>query len=292
MFQTIGYYYGDYQNYEETTIEDVMVEEAMKVFLGKEVIDDGDHDFENVDDLATLIGGPDHSRPERTTGAAVDPIIIPGIDSQEVDKQEISTSTGTSSCPLSSQRPMSQDMTINLNPIDGGLQANGSIPPVVNESGSEEDGLVLQLALNVALEMTAETFVDIGGVAIPAKATLAPTLSTQTYASVNSVDFATTYLIGKNADGPLNVDGKNFAIVLGEIEIDPIQDTELDLGTVEFEVLGFPLPVSIGIGVVPLASLFDPIGDLLGGIITVSNFLSSQLGFIFQPPSRKSLRRH
>ena len=286
--QVIGYYYStSYQNYEETTIEDVMIEEAMKVFLGKEVIDDGVHDFDNVDDLATLIEVVLTTADlDALLGAAIEPIIIPGVVNEPGGGQpgDIDLFGNLVISFVFTETSVSEDMVINLTPIDGGIQANGSIPPVTTESGLEEDGLVLQLSLNVALELTAQTTIDAGGFIIPAEATLTPTFSTQTYASVNSVDFATTYLIGKNAGGPLNVDGKNFSIVLGEIEIDPIQDTEIDLGTIEFEVLGFPLPVSIPVGVIPLADLFDPVGDLIGGLLTpVSNFLSSQLGFIFQP---------
>ena len=41
---------------------------------------------------------------------------------------------------------------------------------------------------------------------------------------------------------------------------------------------------TIPLGTADLSNILDPVGDLLGSLITpVSNFLSSQLGFIFEP---------
>ena len=78
--QAIGYYYSTaYQTFEEKTIDEVKVDEAMKVFLGKEVIDDGDHDA-NIDDLATLIEVVlTQADLGALLGASIDPIIIPDV---------------------------------------------------------------------------------------------------------------------------------------------------------------------------------------------------------------------
>lgn len=281
--QAIGYYYStEYQNYEETTLENVMLQEAMKVFLGKDVIDDGVHDKTNIDDLATLIEVVlTQADLNALLAGTIEPILIPGVvDEPATSPGGVSLQGDLVIYATFSNTTVSDDMNISLTPMEGGIQAEGEIPL----SSNGDSGLIMEVSLNVALELAASTVIDLDGLSIPAQATLTPTFTTITYASVDTVDFSTSYMISKSETGPLSVVGKNFSISMGEIDIQPIQDSVIDLGTVEFELLGFPLPFTFPLGIVPLDSLFDPIGDLMGGILTpISNFISEELGFIFEP---------
>ena len=108
-----------------------------------------------------------------------------------------------------------------------------------------EDGLVFTLALNVTLDMEATTTFQPEGLNVPAEAMISPTFSTQTYARVKNVDFSTTYLIGKNAIGPLNVAGKNFPSDSVILKLIRFKTLPFLVGEVEFEGGGIPLPFSL-----------------------------------------------
>lgn len=254
---SVTYYYSTaYQNYENVAPADVALPDSLQIFLGQEVLDDGVHNPQEIDDFATLIELLLATVPlTDLIGGVIPPIQIPNLvnTSFNVLGTNIQLTGGVVITPVITNLAVSSSPTISLQAIAGGIDASGSFP-----SANGYPGFMLTLALPIDIPIVASATVF----GIPVSASITPGVSCATTATIDSLDFAATFLIDKTATTPLLVSGQNLDVGLNGFQLVPFQDCYINLGKVDFGIASFNLPT------VPLDAITGPIGSFLGDIIS------------------------
>lgn len=254
---SVTYYYSTaYQNYENVDAADVALSDSLQIFLGQEVLDDGVHNPQEIDDFATLIELLLATVPlTDLIGGVIPPIQIPNLvnTSFNVLGTNIQLTGGVVITPVITNLAVSSSPTIALQAISGGIDASGSFP---NTNGYPGFTLTLALPIDIPIVASAVVF------GIPVSAAITPGVSCATTATVDSLEFAATFLINKTATTPLVVSGQNLDVGLNGFQLVPFQDCYINLGKVDFGIASFNLPT------VPLDAITGPIGSFLGDIIS------------------------
>ena len=311
-----GYYYStEYAIYEDTTLDDVLLDEAIQIFMGAETIDDGVHDPNDVNDFATLVELiVTQADLNALINQGIPTLNFPGViqNSNTIGGQTFEYQGDVIIDLEVTNIHVSSGMNIHLDPADpipaqgkqGGIQAAGEIPIMfgatcTSDANCTEPGLetcdgnaglctgpamTFGLTLQIVFDFTIQTaWTPPFGPTIPISANLQPTLATTTTGWVSDITFDTFYEIAKEPAGPLLINALDFNVDLGEIHIEPLEDNSLELGDVQFEVLGLSAP-AFNLGTVPIDSLLNGVGGLLSLVLDpVINFIDDELSFIFEP---------
>lgn len=199
--------------------------DAVGLLLGQDFLDDGDHDPEHLDDLATLLevilGDADIG--ELISGfGSFDLATFPIIDQDILGGAlhlggEVKVTAGVVD---------PTDIGPTMVTIDSRL---GGIDSIIEFGDERVQGLIITLAIEIEIPFVVSWDAFGGG-----EISLTGSASLLTEALVQSMMFATKLDMQKAPGGELQVGVSQLALELSELEIDPIQDIvlsfELDLG--------------------------------------------------------------
>lgn len=264
------YYSTAWTDFEGSTPQSVAVGDALKVYIGQEVLDDGVHDWGHIDDMATLLeillANVDLAA---IAGETLPAQVIPNVVFQQFDVlgQIITIQGDVIITPTISDFSLSDTPYISLSAIQDGIVAVGEFPPSPGMGGFE-----MQLDLAVELALTASTQLDLGICVLSVAAGVTPGFVTETFASMDYFGFSTAFLISKESGQPLIVNATDFELEVDGLEILPFQNTNLNLGKVQFGPVSCgPIPIpgdfSFNLPTVSLDFVVGPIGELVGGLI-------------------------
>ena len=228
-------YSAAYLDYEDKALKDVIQEDGLELLIGQEFLDDGVHDPNHVDDLATILEVilSELSMTDLLGGFGGLPVLNLPIDVFNLDLGFVSIDVGG-------------DVIVNVAIVDP-----TDIGPVMVTIDSRlggidsgiEFGTAEQEGLNVALELTLDFNI---GLTIDAGwlGTWNPNLSTQlvldSQVSVDNLLLATKIDIQKVPGEELYVDLVQLENEVVGLEIDPIDDLELAF-TVDLDVPLIPV---------------------------------------------------
>ncbi len=259
------YYSTGWLDYEETEIADVLMEQALLIFLGQNFMDDGDHDPAKLDDLATLVevlvggldlqqlfgGGPLVDVPindivNYDLGAAGFNFNLNGDLLLKVFIEEVSFATPGVSILIR----------------DGGIDLLFSFI-----GGGEDPGVFLQLYLQLEFDLTVTT--TFGGSEL-FSAGINPSLFTQITFWVDEIIVGASLDVNKEVGQDMTFDIADLNVELNGIHLEPISDLSIELGMVQFNGTDIYALPSIQLG-----QLISGINDLLAQYVIdpVLNFL-------------------
>ncbi len=270
------YYSTGYVDYSSEEIQNVILEEALLVFLGQNFLDDGDHDKANVDDLATLL--------EILLDNVVDLVIpgdgIPLIDTVIPDLLNYSlgvagfgvTITGDLEIAVHLETITLAAPYVSIDTREGGIDLAISFP------GTDENpGVYVQLLLELGFDLTLDVNLGPG---LEYEIFMAPFTTVESSVSVETLVVSTKLDMDKNP-------GEDLALSIGELKVEPIgihvsplQDLAIELGPVE--VNGVEV---FDLGSVPLGQLIQNFDAFLSDFIIdpVLNFLIPMVTDLLQP---------
>lgn len=273
------YYSTGWQPYENTTIDDVIQPGALELFMGQAVIDDGVHDFNDINDFATLIELVlTQADITELAGALLPPLVLEDIISLPLFSVPVPFTsddidfylTGDLIVTLGIDEFQVGDTEIKLDSRNGGIDLEGSFQPAPGFSGI---AMGISLTLELPITLTANV-PNIG----PIQATINPSAYSITYATADSFSFFTSYDISKASGQPLQVTGNALQLQLDGLTIAPFQNALLDLGTVK--ILG----QTVDLPEIPLDQVIGPIGDLIGDLVgPLTEFLIDVVSPILEP---------
>jgi hypothetical protein len=260
------FYSTDWVDYSQGDIDNALLEKSLVVFLGQNFLDDGDHDKEHIDDVATLVELILDSLELDLLLGGEAPIVdteIPGIINFPLSFQgfEFNIQGGVAI-------QLWIDAVSFASPYVSILTKEGGIDMLISFSGSGEDpGVFLQYTIGLAF--TLEVSSSLGGQEL-FSAGIAPGLVVTSIASVETLLVETSLSINKNVGEELSVSVGNLSVDLAGIHFEPLEDLLIDLGPVLFndqEI--FTLPE------IPLGDLVSGINDFLN-----ENIIDPVLNFI------------
>lgn len=260
---TRGYYYStDYiKVLKDSKIADVRIDEALMIYLGQTVLDDGDHDPSKLDDIATILevvlGSVDFTQLIGSMGKFTVPIPIDltlpieGFNSGFKGTADIGVGVGQ--LVLGSPR-------VTLTCRDGGIAASISFEPAT---------IAVDLDFALKMDFVVQNPVDKKYYTFPL---VNPSVATGTKVTVGKLGVGISFDIELLPGGELQVEGKDFQLELSNVAFDPLTKLVVDLG--EIEVFG----QKIDLGEYDLAQLLGNLDDLLAQYV-----LNPLVNFITQP---------
>lgn len=293
---TVAYYFStDYMPFEGVEPQAVALDDALRMYLSQDIIDDGVHDPAHVDDLATLVEilianvdltqlgiGEVFKQSFPVINQPITSFTIPVIN-EKVDLALTGTAIVTATITDVS---LSSKPTISLTSIEGGIFFEGELPQV-----DGKPGLSLTLTVSVALDLFAGGQTSLG----PVGGAVKPQLLTDTTAAIADVQFSSTINIAKTAGQPLVVQTSGIVPQMSGISIDPLQNTVIELGTLDIKIPILGNVVSVPLGQIPLDALVGPLGDLIGNFATpildaLVPLLSQFLGPVLDGPASDAIK--
>ncbi len=287
------YWSSAWQSYEGAQAGDVLRGDGLVVWLSQSVLDDGNHDPQHIDDIATLLEVV-LSQADLTSlaGTALSPITIPGVVSfnTTVAGQPLDITGDVVITPTIVEVSVSPTPTVSLQAIDGGVHLEGHFPP-----GAGSSGVSLALQLDVSLPLTATMSVNgPGNCVATAIGTASPSFTTTTSAEVQSLSFSTTFAIAKASGQPLDVQAQNVQVSVAGLQVLPFANSTLDLGSISLSadlcglqtgdvcqtLFGGPCTLPS----MPLDQLLGPISNLVNQIAgPLTQFLQSYIQPLVEP---------
>ena len=260
------YHSSDYVNYDTGQIDDVMLEQALLVFLGQNFLDDGVHDKAEIDDIATLVEILLDSISMDMLGSdlpVVDTVMedLVSIDLLNVAGFEF-TLSGDLDLTVYIQEVSFAQPYVAINTRDGGIDMT------ISFMGTPDDpGIYVQLYVEIGFTLMVHS--TLGGNDL-FSAGISPGVAVQSSAGIESLLVETSFDINKNAGEELDIKVLDLNVVPAGISIELMQDLKIDLGPVIFNGQDvFVLPV------VELGDLVQGIDDILSNYIIdpVLNFV-------------------
>ncbi|HNZ02731.1 MAG TPA: hypothetical protein PKK50_01175 [Myxococcota bacterium] len=256
---TRGFYYSDSWTPVdgETLMSDVVRDDGAMLFLGQSFLDDGDHDRTHPNDLATLI----EILLSSNVGGLLDslpPISVPipnivnfgilGVQLQgdlEVEVQFRDVSFG--------------DPYVEIRTRDGGVATSVTLQPV-------HIGLDLKFTIKARAIAFGNTY-----------ELLDPSSSSGSSMEIGTFGLGVSLNINKTPDTDLTVEGDDFELTIDDIQLDPIEHLEIDLGTIG--------ALGIDLGTIDLTRIVGSIDDLLMNWVLepILNFLTPLLTDLLEP---------
>lgn len=261
------YYSSDYVAYDEADFDNVLLEQALLVFLGQNFLDDGDHDKTKIDDVATLIEIVlDSLDLDLLVGDGVPVVdeVIPALIDYSLNLFDFSFSIqGDLLIKLYIDAVSFAEPYVSLVTRDGGLDM------IVSFQGTAEDpGVFVQYTVELSFALSVSSFLDSDQLF---QTGIEPGISVQSSASIETLLAQVSLDIDKNVGEELTVSIGDLSVSPAGIHIEPLQDLLIDLGTVEFNGQDvFDLPA------IPLGDLLQDVDAFLSEFIIdpVVNFIT------------------
>ncbi len=256
---TRGFYYSDEWHHidAESAMSDVIRSDGAMIFLGQDFLDDGDHDRSHPNDLATILeillasnlgGLLDQIPPISVPIPNIVNFSILGVGLQgdlniEVQLRDISFG-----------EPYVQILT-----REGGISTNVTMQPVTV-------GMDLKFTIKARAVAFGNTY-DL----------LDPSTSSGSSMEIGTFGLGLSIDINKTPGQDVTIEGKDFELTIQDIQLDPIEHLEIDLGTIG--------PLGIDLGVVDLTRIVGSIDDLLMNWVLepILNFLTPLLTNLLEP---------
>jgi len=276
VFQSY-YYSTEYVDYAPQEMAAVQLEQALVIYLGQAFLDDGDHDPNNIDDLATIV--------EILLGSLDIQGLLGGSDVPIVDTTMPGLlNWGTSIAGF--EFSLNGDLVIQAsiieiimdNPVVAISTRDGGIAMYLGFEGTPDTpGVGIALALTLGFDLTVTT--SLGGQDL-FSAGIGPSVTTQMGAYLEALALDTDIDIHKEPGGELDIAVANLSIDLIGINIEPLQDLMIDLGAVEFN--GQEI---FQLGEIPLSNLVSGINDILSDVLIdpILNFLLPRARDLLEP---------
>lgn len=256
---TRGFYYSETWTgiTDETTMADVIRDDGAMLFMGQDFLDDGDHDRAHPNDLATII---EILLASNVGGLleAIPPINVPipniinfsilGVQLQgdlEIEVQFRDISFG--------------DPYVEIKTRDGGVATSVTLQPV-------HIGLDLKFTIKARAIAFGNTY-----------ELLDPSTSSGSSMEIGTFGIGVSLNINKTPDTDLTVSGDDFNLTIEDIQLDPIEHLEIDLGTIG--------ALGIDLGTIDLTRIVGSIDDLLMNWVLepILNFLVPLLTDLLEP---------
>ncbi len=256
------YFSTDYVDYSTENIDDVLLEQSLILFLGQNFLDDGDHDKQHIDDLATLVelllDSVDLNAILPPDAPVVDQV-MPGLVNVPLLNQlgfELNL-TGDLGIKLYIEEVSFSQPYVAIDTRDGGIDMAISFqgPP-------EEPGLFLQLLIELDFALTVQS--KFGGNDLVSVG-INPGVAVQSSFGLEMLLVEVSLDINKAVGEELTITVADLNVVPSGFQIDPIkEDTSLILG-----------PINInGQGVIDLGTV--NLGQL-GFVQTINDFLADNV---------------
>lgn len=256
---TRGFYYSE--NWtpidDTTTMTDVVRDDGAMLFMGQDFLDDGDHDRTHPNDLATLleillasnVGGLLENIPPITV--PIPNIINFGllgvqlVGDLEIEAQIRDISFG--------------EPYVEIRTRDGGVATSVTLQPV-------HIGLDLKFTMKARAEAFGNTY-----------ELLDPSTSSGSSMEIGTFGIGVSLNINKTPETDLTVEGDDFNLTIEDIQLDPIEHLEIDLGTIG--------ALGIDLGTIDLTRIVGSIDDLLMNWVMepILNFLTPLLTDLLEP---------
>ncbi|MDP6945709.1 MAG: hypothetical protein QF464_16280, partial [Myxococcota bacterium] len=240
-------YSADYLAYEGKTLEDVTQEDGLEVLLGQEFLDDGDHDLNHVDDLATILEIilSELDFAAVTGGFGGFPVISLPLNVFDLDFGILKVSLGGSvDVNVSIVDPT--DIGPTMVTIDSRL---GGIDSGIEFGDAENEGMIVSLVIDASINFKLE-FEAFGQMILEPEVTAGVVLGSEM--SIDNLLLATKIDIHKVPGEELLVDLVQLDTELVGLYVNPLDDVEI-----AFQVSDLPLglpPVDFEFN---LSDLFD-----------------------------------
>ena len=256
------YYSTEYMDYSTGNADDVLLDEALIIYLGQNFLDDGDHDKANIDDLATLVE-----------------VLLDGLDLGAILPPDVAVldqeMPGLVNVPLINQMgfelSLVGDLSIKLyiedlsfaEPYVAIDTRDGGIDMTISFMGPEENpGIYVQTVVELSFGLTVES--KFGGNDLVSVG-INPGVAVQTSAAIETLLVETSFDINKNAGEELDITVADLNVVPSGFHIELIkEDTKLILGAIDVN----------GVGVVDLGAI--DLGQL-GFLQTINQFLDENV---------------
>ena len=237
------------------------IDNIIRVWLSKAIIDDFDHTEPKIDDLGHLLEAllSTVDIAELVGKPALFTQTFPNVVSQDVGGIHVQ-----GDMKLWAEIGSIQFGTVKLNliPRNGGLDVKAEFAPE-----APQPGLLVELNVFISFDLKASTEIDTGFALIPVSAALKPppTAKTTTRFTINRLGMDTSFDISAPG-GQLLIKGKKLALTPQGIALDPLPALQVDLGTVVFDVAGFDV-LQFPLGVIDLSSLVSGLSQLVGNLL-------------------------
>lgn len=243
--------------------DDVRIPDSFLVYLGQEALDDGDHDRQNIDDLATLIE------------ILLSSLDIPGlvgtaplfeqtfpdlINFQLLNIGLLDTRvvlTGDVTVSIRIAELVVGEPHVSLRYHEGGMDLGVAYQGATPEAA----GLDVSLALHFGLDLRL-SFERISTGQPIAEVSLNPSMDSASSAGVHTVGVEASFDLWLDTAGGVHVDVASIAPVFEGFDIDLVDELTLHLGTLDVPGLG-----SVDLPDIPLTDIVGPLSDLVGGLI-------------------------
>jgi hypothetical protein len=256
------YYSTAWMDYASELIDDVILDESLLLFLGQNFLDDGDHDPQNIDDVATLVqillDNLDLQALLPPDQPVLDQVFDNLINVPLLNQVGFELSlVGDLGLKVYIEEVSFSDPFVAINTRDGGIDMTISFigPP-------EDPGLFLQLTIELNFNLTVESKFngnDLLSVGIN------PGVAIQSSFGLEGLLVETSLDIAKEPEGDLSISVADLNIVPSGFHIELLKDdTAIILGPIEINGQGI-----IDLGTINLGQL--------GFMQTINDFLSNNL---------------
>ncbi|MFT7582551.1 MAG: hypothetical protein ACI9MR_004233 [Myxococcota bacterium] len=264
-----------YTPFLDTTAEGIKTADGMTMLLGQAFFDDGVHDRNELNDLATimevLIGDVDVATTLTDALAQFNQTIPIADFSQTFGDTNLAWVELDFSGVI--EITIASATTTDIGPTYVGIDSrDGGIDFDITMGDAAAD------AFSVDLTVTIEASFDLAGSACTPLGCL-PILATQAYASaqllsgaaLESLALGVDVNISKVPGQPVQITFQDYDFALSGLDIDPIQDVVFEFGLLNFPFvnniqLSLPLSQFIDLNAL-IGGLLDPIADLLTGLL-------------------------
>jgi len=262
------YYSTGWVDYETQVLDDVMLSQSLLVFLGQNFLDDGIHDPNQIDDLATLVevllAGLDLGMFVNPTTPIVSlpfPVLDNSFDIAGVAQVQLG---GVLTLTVFIEAIQLSGPAVTIQTRDGGLLFR-----IAFNGANGAPGAMVATGIELHFDLTATA--TFGGTEL-FSAGLHPHLYVQSSLAVGQVILGASMDIHKDPGQDLSLSIQSLDIGFEQIDLALLQDLIIDLGSVSFnnnQVIDLPE--------IPLGNLVSGINDIMADYVLnpLLNFLET-----------------
>ena len=263
---TVAWYYStDWATMDKAKPDLGYLKSAIKVWLSQQIIDDGDHTEAKVDDLAHLLeiilGTADFS-------ALLGKPVLFAQDFPNVINIGDVAGTGVG---IDGDMKIWADIgqisfgkvALSLTSRQGGIDLKAKFLP-----DETETGMTIGINAHAQFDILASAVIPtpFGDQTVTASLQPPPNVETSTTLKIDELDIDASFDVSVDAAGELQVVGKNLKLTPVGIDLAPLADADIYLGTVTFSLAGFSIP-TVDLGIIDLGTLVSGLSGIVSSIL-------------------------